>query len=141
MAGHLNGRERYDFQRLRETLDRVSAKYSAPDASYHSPHGVAEFAHMFYHHAFEHEMREQAKALAAQIDAGEEVEGVQRTSDGGAMLAPNHIENVVRQAFEMVLLVGIEHGRRGFKPTECKCIQELGDEVESQLHSGEWGHP
>lgn len=140
MSDYLTWKEKMDLRRLLRTFHSVVDKYSADEASYHSPHAVSDFCHTFYHECYEEELARQARELSEALEAGEEVEGVIRTPDGGVALTPRHVENAVRQALEMAMLIGIEHGRRGHSPTECRCAQAFSDDVEAMLRSGKWGH-
>lgn len=140
MSDYLSWKEKMDLRRLLKTLHAVVDKYAADEASYHSPHAVSHFCHGFYHDYYEDILRHRTQELAAAIAAGEEVDGITVLASGELALSPILAEEMIRQAFEMILLIGIEHGRRGHSPTECKCIEDVGDGVEQLLHDGEWGH-
>lgn len=137
----LNEQEVIDLRRLRKTFDDVAIKYSGNDASYHSPHAVSEFCHNFYHSAFETEMQSVVEDIKRAIDKGEAaIQDFEINAAGDVVMSAMHAEHVFRQALEMTLLIGVEYGRRGYKPLECKCVQKLADTVEQELHKGNWDH-
>ena len=121
---HLNEQELKDLMELQNTFDRLMDKYTGSGATYHSPHGVSEFCHRLYHSGFEPDLHKLEEGLLESDIATRAIQ----------------MENLVRQTFEAILLIGIEHGRTSNAPSECKCIENVADAIESELHQGNWGH-
>lgn len=132
---------RLELLQLQDVFVHLVNKYTdKARANCHSPHAASAFCHAFYHEVFEPEMLERSQEIHNRIKEGEEIIGAEVTSDGTSV-APLHIEELIRQAFEVILMVGVEFTNSGHTFSECTCINDLGNLVEDMMRKGTWGHP
>lgn len=129
----LNDLEKDDLNRLSDAYTKVMDEFKNAEArSLHAPHGVFVFVHSFFHEVFhgvlEEHARETAEALAAESEGGEDDE------DGTVVV---NMEPLIMKGFEAMIMVGIEVGKQRLGPERCRCIENIGDAVEADLHN--WG--
>lgn len=136
----MSDREKLELIHLQDVFTHLVNKYTdKARADYHPPHAASEFCHEFYHEVFEPEMIERARSIHVRIEEGEEVVGAEVTSTGTAV-APFQIEQLVRQAFEMILMLGAKFVLTGYVFSECTCIDDIGNVVEDMMRKGTWDH-
>lgn len=137
MILELNELEKDDLKRLGEAYTKVMGEFGNAEArSLHAPHGVFAFVHSFFHDVFhgvlEAHAQEAAMAAAADEEAGLE-ERDEDDDEGGAVVI--NMEPLIMKAFEAMVMVGIEVGKARLGPEKCRCIENVGDAVEAELHS------
>lgn len=131
----LNALEKDNLDQLSEAYTALAQQYTDRDnRPLHVPHGVMAFAHAFFHEVFEEAATDQAMHAhaAAGLDPAESL-------DENIVMGID-LEPLLRKTYEMLILTGIEFGRRQNLTAQCRCIESLGDSVEEALHNGECGH-
>lgn len=130
----LTEQEQGNLDQLADAYTVLAKQYTDEDnRPLHVPHAVNAFAHLFFHDVFEDAAAMHARAeMAARSEAGIE--------DDDDMVVGFDMEPVIRKTYEMLILTGIEFGRRMNIIVQCRCAESLGDVVEEALRDGHCGH-
>ena len=139
MMLELNELEKDDLKRLGEAYTKVMGEFGNAEArSLHAPHGVFAFVHSFFHDVFHGVLQAQAEEAAAAVVAESDEDDEDSEDSDGVVI---NMEPLIMKAFEAMVMVGIEVGKARLGPEKCRCIENIGDAVEAELHGmgGECG--
>lgn len=122
----LNPEETANYTALCAVFNQLVDKYADLTTAEHAPHGASAFCHEFFHEIFLPQLITEIQKLQARP-----------TDTDSVSLSIGDAEHCIRQAFEIILLLGYEYAQHN-ELFECRCIENFGTRVEDELREGKW---